>query len=154
MKIRVDKSEDLAILVVQTDEVNVQSRMLVSIKKPQVIHMYTYDLHLLFSKVNIETLIYYVQRFKIDFLCLNIPLTKYIKVAKTLINRMKQDKCNTRVVCTGDAITPQISGDIGADGYTYTGDDLVRVIDAILYEERKTQAAALSSFDHEGIDVS
>lgn len=129
--IEIISKEDKAILVIQVEKINADSHLIESIKKPQVIHMYAYDLHLLFSSLNMETIIYYIDRFKIDYLCLNIPITKYIKTAKQLIEKMKLEGSGTCVICSGDAITPQISSDIGADGYTLNGDDLIRVMEVI-----------------------
>lgn len=126
----IDK-EEKSILVCQIDEVNLDSTIMLGIKKPQVIHMYAYDIHLLFSKINIATLIYYIDRFKVDYLALNIPLTKYIKTSQHIINQLKAVNSEVLVICTGDAITPQIAKDIGADGYTLNGDDLIRVMEYI-----------------------
>ncbi len=129
--IEVISKENKAILVIQVDYIIEDSHLIESIKKPQVIHLYAYDLHLLFSKLNVETIAYYIDRFKIDYLCLNIPLTKYIKKAKRMIEEIKLQKLDTCVICSGDAVTPQISYDIGADGYTLNGDDLIRVMEVI-----------------------
>ncbi len=132
--IEIINKEYKAILVVQAEKISVKSKLIVSIKKPQVIHMYAYDLHLLFSEVNVETVLYYIERFEIDYLCLNIPITKYIKVASELINRLNKENCYINVICSGDAITPQIAKDIGAQGFTLTGDDLIRVMEEIKIE--------------------
>ncbi len=129
--IEVISKDNKAILVIQVDSIIEDSHLIESIKKPQVIHLYAYDLHLLFSKLNVETIGYYIDRFKIDYLCLNVPLTKYIKNAKRLIEELKLERLDTSVICSGDAITPQISHDIGADGYTLNGDDLIRVMEVI-----------------------
>lgn len=129
--IEIINKDEKAILVCQIDEVNLDSKLMVTLKKPQVIHMYAYDIHLLFSRINIPTLIYYIDRFKIDYLALNIPLTKYIKTGQHIINQLKAKNRDVIVICTGDAITPQISKDIGSDGYTLNGDDLMRVMEYI-----------------------
>lgn len=129
--IEIINKEAKAILVCQIDEVNLDSNVMVTLKKPQVIHMYAYDIHLLFSRINIPTLIYYIERFQIDYLALNIPLTKYIKTGQHIINQLKAKNRDVIIICTGDAITPQISKDIGSDGYTLNGDDLMRVMEYI-----------------------
>lgn len=123
--------EDKAILVVQVEEINAKSKRIENLNRPQIIHMYAYDMHLLFTKHNIETIIYYVKRFRIDFLCINIPITKYISVARELINRLRLDNQHVDVICSGDAITPEIAMDIGSDAYTLHGDDLVRVMESL-----------------------
>jgi len=135
----IDK-EEKAILVCQINEVNLDSKVIVALKKPQVIHMYTYDIHLLSSRINIPTLIYYINRFKIDYLALNIPLTKYIKTSQHIINQLKTSNRQIIIICTGDAITPQIAKDIGSDGYTLNGDDLMRVMKFIDNKRKKIES--------------
>jgi len=126
-----NQNQDTSILVCQINEINLDSKMIVSIKKPQVIHMNTYDIHLLFNKININTVIYYINRFQIDYLALDIPLTKYISIARQMINCLRKENSYVRIICTGDAITQQIAKDIGADGFTKDGDDFTRVIEAL-----------------------
>lgn len=133
--IEVINKEEKSILVYQMDEVIVESQMIETIKKPQVIHMYAYDIHLLSSRMNIPTLMHYIERFKIDYLALNIPLTKYIKTSQYFIDLLKQRNRNLIIICTGEAITTQISKDMGADGFTSDGRDLIRVIEQI--EEKR-----------------
>ena len=128
-------NEDKALLVVQMEEISRKSHMIQTIKHPQIIHMYSYDMHLLSSKYNIETLMYYVERFKIDYVCVNIPITKYIDLSKELISRLHMECCNAHIIASGEAITQEISIDIGADAYSYDGNDLIRVIDGLEEKE-------------------
>ena len=144
--IEIINKEEKAILVCQIDEVNLDSKVMVNLKKPQVIHMYAYDIHLLFTRINIPTLIYYIDRFKIDYLALNIPLTKYIKTSQQIINQLKAKNHHVIIICTGDAITPQIAKDIGSDGYTLSGDDIIRVMEYI--DHKRSNYFGLISGEH------
>lgn len=120
-----------SILVCQVEEINLDSKPIVAISKPQVITMNSYEIHLLFNKINFNTVIYYVERFQIDYLALNIPITKYIKTGQHLISCLKQVNHHIRVICTGEAITPEIAKDIGADAFTKDGDDFIRVLESL-----------------------
>lgn len=120
------------ILVIQLEQVDDRSTVIQKISKPQLLHIYDYDVHFFSGRTNIDTLLYYITRFEIDFLALNIPLMKHIKLGKHVINRLKQNRHDTKVIVNGDAVTREIAKDIGADGYTHNGEDIVKVIESIL----------------------
>lgn len=124
-------SETKAILVCQANDIEMDIKEIVEFKKPQVIHIYQYDFHLLFSRVNLATTVYYLKRFKIDYFALSVPLTKDIQTAKRIIGYIKKELSDIKILCTGEAITRDIAYDIGADRYTKDGDDIVVLLESL-----------------------
>jgi len=125
------ENHEKAILVFNCCELQSNTYDIARMKKPQIIHMYDYDIHFLSEKLNVESLAYYVERFHIDFLALNIQLTKNLSLCKQLIGKLKNNQRDIFIICTGEAITEAIAEDIGADGYTQKGENLIRVIENI-----------------------
>lgn len=122
------------VLVLHVEQITEDSKVVENITRPQVIHVYAYDMHLMSGKINIATLIYYIKRFQIDFLALNIPLAKYVKKGSHLINQLKLTNFSTKIIVTGEAVTTEIAKNIGADSYILHGEDLIRVIESFVDE--------------------
>lgn len=118
------------ILVLRVEQIDESSTSIQKFSKPQVIHIYAYDMHLLSNKINIETLIYYIKRFRIDYLAINISIMRYIKKGSHLINQLKLTNHHTKIILTGEAVTTEIAKSIGADGYIRHGDDLIHIIES------------------------
>ncbi len=107
------------------------SDVLMELNKPQVIQVSTYEVHLLTGKMNFGTLMYYMDRFRIDYLALNLSVAEDIKTCSQLISRLKLEGCDVKIVCTGEVLSKKIAKDIGADGYTLNSSDIVKVMEAV-----------------------
>lgn len=125
------QSETKAILVCRTTDIDMELKGILEFKKPQVIHVYQYDFHFLFSQLNLMTTVYYLKRFKIDYFALSVPLTKDIQNAKRIIGYIKKELPEIKILCTGEAITRDIAYDIGADRYTKDGDDIAVLLESL-----------------------
>lgn len=120
-----------AILVCQIGEIEMDTKMMMELRKPQVLRIYDYDVHFFDGKTNLRTLSYYIQRFHIDYFAVNITLAKYIQNAKHTMNYLKNKNSNLKIVCTGESVTQEIAFDIGADRYTKNGNDIAVILESL-----------------------